>query len=70
MAGLDWYMDFFPLPKNSTARFLFEKSATYFEGDQVPRRVHALLPKAKLVKLEHCFSRCNGHNAFIYSYDR
>ena len=45
-------MNFFPLPKNSTARFLFEKSATYFEGDQVPRRVHALLPKAKLVRLE------------------
>jgi len=49
--GLDWYMNFFPLPKNSTARFLFEKSATYFEGDQVPRRVHALLPKAKLVTI-------------------
>jgi len=53
VVGLDWYMNFFPLPKNSTARFLFEKSATYFEGEQVPRRVHALLPKAKLVRLEH-----------------
>ena len=51
VAGLDWYMNFFPIPKNSTARFLFEKSATYFEGEQVPRRVHALLPKAKLVRL-------------------
>ena len=30
--GLDWYMSFFPLPKNSTAKFLFEKSATYFDG--------------------------------------
>lgn len=47
--GLDWYMSFFPVPKNSTAKFLFEKSATYFDGDLVPRRVHALLPKAKLV---------------------
>ncbi|XP_032784405.2 bifunctional heparan sulfate N-deacetylase/N-sulfotransferase isoform X1 [Daphnia magna] len=47
--GLDWYMNFFPVPKNSTAKFLFEKSATYFDGELVPRRVHALLPKAKLV---------------------
>ena len=47
--GLDWYMSFFPLPKNSSARFLFEKSATYFDGELVPRRVHVLLPKAKLV---------------------
>jgi heparan sulfate N-deacetylase/N-sulfotransferase NDST2 len=48
--GLDWYMSFFPVPKNSTAKFLFEKSATYFDGELVPRRVHALLPKAKLVR--------------------
>ena len=47
--GLDWYMSFFPVPKNSTSKFLFEKSATYFDGELVPRRVHALLPKAKLV---------------------
>jgi hypothetical protein len=42
-------MSFFPVPKNSTSKFLFEKSATYFDGELVPRRVHALLPKAKLV---------------------
>ncbi|XP_046391931.1 bifunctional heparan sulfate N-deacetylase/N-sulfotransferase isoform X2 [Ischnura elegans] len=49
--GLDWYMSFFPVPKNSTARYLFEKSATYFDGDLVPKRVHALLPHAKLVTI-------------------
>jgi heparan sulfate N-deacetylase/N-sulfotransferase NDST2 len=42
-------MAFFPVPKNATARYLFEKSATYFDGDLVPRRAHALLPHAKLV---------------------
>lgn len=49
--GLDWYMNYFPVPKNSTARYLFEKSATYFDGDLVPRRAHALLPHAKLVTI-------------------
>jgi heparan sulfate N-deacetylase/N-sulfotransferase NDST2 len=42
-------MSFFPVPNNSTAQYLFEKSATYFDGEQVPRRAHALLPEAKLV---------------------
>lgn len=46
-------MSFFPVAKSSntttSSRFLFEKSATYFDGELVPRRVHALLPKAKLV---------------------
>lgn len=28
---------------------LFEKSATYFDNDIVPRRAHALLPRAKIV---------------------
>ncbi|KAJ1528835.1 hypothetical protein ONE63_007209 [Megalurothrips usitatus] len=49
--GLDWYMGFFPIPTNSTSRYLFEKSATYFDGDLVPRRAHALLPHAKLVTI-------------------
>lgn len=49
--GLDWYMSFFPVPKNATARYLFEKSATYFDGDLVPRRAHALLPQSKLVTI-------------------
>ncbi|XP_044742490.1 bifunctional heparan sulfate N-deacetylase/N-sulfotransferase [Chrysoperla carnea] len=51
LRGLDWYMNFFPLQSNSTARYMFEKSATYFDGDLVPRRAHALLPKAKLVTI-------------------
>lgn len=44
-------MSFFPVPKNATARYLFEKSATYFDGDLVPKRAHALLPHAKLVSM-------------------
>lgn len=62
--GLDWYMSFFPLqnatssnsvhigtPSGSStnARYFFEKSATYFDGDLVPKRAHQLLPNAKLV---------------------
>ncbi|XP_034480596.1 bifunctional heparan sulfate N-deacetylase/N-sulfotransferase [Drosophila innubila] len=62
--GLDWYMDFFPsdaLPNTSstspmpttvgTPRFMFEKSATYFDGEAVPKRAHALLPHAKIVTI-------------------
>lgn len=49
--GLDWYMDFFPLLKDSTTQYLFEKSATYFDGELVPKRVQALLPHAKLVTI-------------------
>jgi heparan sulfate N-deacetylase/N-sulfotransferase NDST2 len=30
---------------------LFEKSATYFDNELVPRRAHALLPRAKLVTI-------------------
>lgn len=53
--GLDWYMSFFPLQNATTsnsvnsAKYFFEKSATYFDGDLVPRRAHQLLPNAKLV---------------------
>lgn len=47
--GLDWYMNFFPIAKNASAKYLFEKSATYFDGDIVPFRAHALLPNAKLI---------------------
>uniref|UniRef100_W8B640 [heparan sulfate]-glucosamine N-sulfotransferase n=1 Tax=Ceratitis capitata TaxID=7213 RepID=W8B640_CERCA len=56
--GLDWYMDFFPSDSsaNSTAvtpqtRYMFEKSATYFDGEAVPKRAHALLPHAKIVSI-------------------
>lgn len=44
-------MSFFPIPKNATARYLFEKSATYFDGELVPRRAHALLSHAKLITI-------------------
>ncbi|XP_022242816.1 bifunctional heparan sulfate N-deacetylase/N-sulfotransferase-like isoform X2 [Limulus polyphemus] len=49
--GLDWYMNFFPVLKNSSSLFLFEKSATYFDGELVPMRVNSLLPYAKLVTI-------------------
>lgn len=38
------------ISRNKTP-ILFEKSATYFDNDLVPRRVHALLPNTKLVRL-------------------
>lgn len=44
-------MDFFPTDSNSSARYYFEKSATYFDGELVPKRVHALLPHAKLITI-------------------
>ena len=47
--GIDWYMEFFPLPTNFTSDFMFEKSANYFDNEKVPMRVHSLLPKAKII---------------------
>ncbi|XP_037813495.1 LOW QUALITY PROTEIN: bifunctional heparan sulfate N-deacetylase/N-sulfotransferase, partial [Lucilia sericata] len=55
--GLDWYMDFFPaevnttVAPNSSPRYIFEKSATYFDGEMVPKRAHALLPHSKIVTI-------------------
>ncbi|XP_058838598.1 bifunctional heparan sulfate N-deacetylase/N-sulfotransferase [Topomyia yanbarensis] len=50
--GLDWYQNFFPVQPNGTGgRYMFEKSATYFDGELVPKRSHALLPHAKLVTI-------------------
>lgn len=46
--GLDWYTDFFP--DRNTSVFLFEKSATYFDGEFVPLRAHRLLPDANIGK--------------------
>lgn len=43
------YMDFFPVPSNASTDFLFEKSATYFDSEVVPRRGAALLPRAKII---------------------
>ncbi|MEE6461723.1 hypothetical protein FKM82_001384 [Ascaphus truei] len=49
--GIDWYMDFFPYPSNATSDFLFEKSANYFNSEEVPKRVAALLPKNKIITI-------------------
>lgn len=49
--GLDWYMSFFPTQFNGTEKYMFEKSANYFDGDLVPRRAHALLPHAKIITI-------------------
>ncbi|ODM92934.1 Bifunctional heparan sulfate N-deacetylase/N-sulfotransferase [Orchesella cincta] len=65
--GLDWYMRFF-MSENGTVEqrnvtinnqeslkkpILFEKSATYFDNELVPRRAHALLPRAKILVPAH-----------------
>lgn len=49
--GLDWYMNFFPSQTNGSEKYMFEKSANYFDGDLVPRRSHALLPHAKIITI-------------------
>ncbi|XP_036372668.1 bifunctional heparan sulfate N-deacetylase/N-sulfotransferase 4 [Megalops cyprinoides] len=49
--GIDWYMEFFPVPSNVTTDFLFEKSANYFPSEDSPKRAAALLPKAKIITL-------------------
>jgi len=44
------YIEFFPSNNDSVDnKMAFEKSATYFDADIVPKRVHALLPNVKLV---------------------
>ncbi|XP_038652160.1 bifunctional heparan sulfate N-deacetylase/N-sulfotransferase 1b [Scyliorhinus canicula] len=49
--GIDWYMDFFPVPSNTSSDFLFEKSANYFDSEATPKRAAALLPKAKIITI-------------------
>nr|XP_033793785.1 bifunctional heparan sulfate N-deacetylase/N-sulfotransferase 3-like isoform X2 [Geotrypetes seraphini] len=49
--GIDWYMDFFPVPSNVTTDFLFEKSANYFHSEEAPKRTAALVPKARLISI-------------------
>ncbi|KAG6461561.1 hypothetical protein O3G_MSEX012699 [Manduca sexta] len=51
LKGLDWYLNFFPPSLTNTTQITFEKSATYFDGDLVPRRAHALLPNAKIIAI-------------------
>lgn len=45
------YMEFFPIPSNTTSDFYFEKSANYFDSEVAPRRAAALLPKAKILSI-------------------
>nr|XP_056711924.1 bifunctional heparan sulfate N-deacetylase/N-sulfotransferase 3 [Euleptes europaea] len=47
--GIDWYMEFFPVPSNVTTDFLFEKSANYFHSEEAPKRAASLIPKAKII---------------------
>ncbi|XP_072347446.1 bifunctional heparan sulfate N-deacetylase/N-sulfotransferase 2 [Scyliorhinus torazame] len=49
--GIDWYMEFFPIPSNASTDFMFEKSANYFESEVVPKRATALLPRAKIIAI-------------------
>ncbi|KAM6345884.1 bifunctional heparan sulfate N-deacetylase/N-sulfotransferase 4 [Podargus strigoides] len=49
--GIDWYMDFFPTPSNSTTDLLFEKSANYFHSEEAPKRAASLIPKAKIITI-------------------
>ncbi|XP_031415841.1 bifunctional heparan sulfate N-deacetylase/N-sulfotransferase 4 [Clupea harengus] len=49
--GVDWYMEFFPVPSNVSTDFLFEKSANYFPSEESPKRAAALLPRAKIITL-------------------
>jgi len=45
--GVDWYMDHFP--EGNATYHVFEKSATYFDGELVPARAHRLLPRANII---------------------
>lgn len=45
------YMEFFPIPSNTTSDFYFEKSANYFDSEVAPRRAAALLSKAKVITI-------------------
>ncbi|XP_048364779.1 bifunctional heparan sulfate N-deacetylase/N-sulfotransferase 3 isoform X2 [Sphaerodactylus townsendi] len=49
--GIDWYMEFFPVPSNVTTDFLFEKSANYFHSEEAPKRAASLIPKAKIITI-------------------
>ncbi|XP_005429613.1 bifunctional heparan sulfate N-deacetylase/N-sulfotransferase 4 [Geospiza fortis] len=49
--GIDWYMEFFPTPSNTTTDLLFEKSANYFHSEEAPKRAASLIPKAKIITI-------------------
>uniref|UniRef100_A0A0B7BT56 [heparan sulfate]-glucosamine N-sulfotransferase n=1 Tax=Arion vulgaris TaxID=1028688 RepID=A0A0B7BT56_9EUPU len=48
LLGLDWYQKHFPEPETENV-MLFETNANYFDSEMVPKRVHALIPDAKIV---------------------
>jgi len=60
--GIDWYLDFFPPRMSNRTVTIFEKSATYFDGDKVPIRVSKLLPKARIV----CILTSPGERAYSW----
>uniref|UniRef100_A0A8C2JU68 Bifunctional heparan sulfate N-deacetylase/N-sulfotransferase 1 n=1 Tax=Cyprinus carpio TaxID=7962 RepID=A0A8C2JU68_CYPCA len=43
------YMEYFPLPSNSSSDYYFEKSASYFDSDVAAVRAAALLPRARII---------------------
>lgn len=45
------YMEYFPLPSNTSSDYYFEKSANYFDSEVAARRAAALLPKAKIITI-------------------
>ncbi|KAK7922805.1 hypothetical protein WMY93_009707 [Mugilogobius chulae] len=49
--GIDWYMEYFPLPSNTSSDYYFEKSANYFDSEVAAQRAAALLPKAKIITI-------------------
>ncbi|XP_061758101.1 bifunctional heparan sulfate N-deacetylase/N-sulfotransferase 1b [Nerophis ophidion] len=49
--GIDWYMEYFPLPSNASSDYYFEKSANYFDSEVAAQRAAALLPKAKIITI-------------------
>lgn len=45
------YMEYFPLPSNTSSDYYFEKSANYFDSEVAALRAAALLPKAKIITI-------------------
>ncbi|CAB1337053.1 unnamed protein product, partial [Coregonus sp. 'balchen'] len=45
------YMEYFPLPSNTSSDYYFEKSASYFDSEVAAERAAALLPKAKIITI-------------------
>lgn len=43
------YMEYFPLPSNTSSDYYFEKCANYFDSELAAARAAALLPKAKII---------------------